>query len=305
MNKHIVRRRSQFTLLIASLIGCAIAGCGGGSAPQKLPTFKTLYTFGTRIFTPMVVLPDGTVYAQEEVPTSPNVYQNVLNRYTDFGRGSATVVMSLDDGLGPESHIEVSPLNGNIYIPDRGPNAKTNTSTNVFNAAGQKLFSFDIPQSLQVTGGSGFLPPPMAIDSKGFAYMLAGTKFLKYDPNGNFVKAIPFPPAPTVAQYYSLAIDSKDILYIGALPNVTEYTTEGVLVRTFAADGGQITSISVDGVGNVYVADSDNGGLDVVSRFSPDGVLTAQEQGPNTCTVDASGNIYEWGGAIQVQHVVP
>ncbi len=137
----------------------------------------------------------------------------------------------------------------------------------------------------------------------------------------------PFTPAPaasaSIGRPQRVAIDSGGNVYFSSLNCVFKVDTKGVLTLIagnsrpgFAGDGGLATKaqlnapqgIAVDGAGNVYIADTENNRVRVVSPIGVistvagngmvghggDGGLATQAQLnlPQGLTLDGSGNLY-------------
>lgn len=256
-----------------------------------------------------------------------NVQPNV---YLPSGVESSTIGLSLPTALTFDSA-------GNIYIADTGDHLvrEVNLAGIVSTVAGNGS------QGFTGDGGSAInaqldSPSGVAVDASGNIYIadtnnnrirevsggiittIAGTGAKGYSGDGG--------PAvsATLAQPTAIAVDSAGNIYIADTNNqcirkitgTTITTVAGDGVQGYAGDGGLATAanlnspsgVAVDAAGNLYIADTDNERVRMVTAstgmittiagtgvagFNADGAATAAElASPRGVTVDPSGTVY-------------
>ncbi len=229
---------------------------------------------------------------------------------------------------------------GNIYIADRD-NArirKVDTSGNISTVVGNgtKTFSGD---GGPATSASLNFPRGVFVDGSGNIYIAdtSNQRIRKVDTSADTITTVAGNGTPgfsgddgpatsaSLNNPFSVFVDGSGNIYIGDQGNhrIRKVDTSGIISTVagndtagFSGDGGPATSaslnnpfgVSVDGSGNIYIADLSNhvirkvdtsGNIntvagDGIAGFSGDGsaATSASLNGPRDVFVDVSGNIY-------------
>lgn len=227
---------------------------------------------------------------------------------------------------------------GNLFIADTGHNRIRmvdlgGTMTTVAGTGG----SGDPGDAGPATSATFRQPVDVAVDSSGALYIVdeLGQRIRRVDPGGTITtvagNGIPGdggddgPATEASLQYpFGAAVDSSGNLYIAdTLNNRVRRVTAGIIVtvagngtKGFSGDGGPATEaslgwpedVTVDGAGNLYIADTDNRRI---RKVDPSGVITtlagdgtsdfygdggpatnAAMASPKGVAIDAAGNLY-------------
>jgi DNA-binding beta-propeller fold protein YncE len=148
------------------------------------------------------------------------------------------------------------------------------------------------------------LPVDVAVDDAGNTYVSDSKGVQAFGPDGAFLRAV---GAPDLKSAEGLAVtpDGGKLYVTGNGPEVQVYGPDGTLSGTLGEGGltaGTLqkpVDVTLDGAGNVYVADVANAH---VEKYGPDGrhLLTIGEKGqqkgqftaPRSVAVDSAGRIY-------------
>jgi DNA-binding beta-propeller fold protein YncE len=197
------------------------------------------------------------------------------------------------------SGVAVSPSGDRIYVSQ----SEGSRVGIVFDAGGTKVGTMAPPEST----GTDHVPVYLAIDPlTSEVYVsdrLAGAIYI-YDRDGAYQRTFTLAEPRPGWQPLGLAFDAKGTLYVtdlsGPFQKVIVIDRAAVVVRTLG-ESSKLSfpnGVAVDGAGNVYVSDSNNGRL---LMFGTDGQVRAQVgrgsgQGnlglPRGTAVDGSGRIF-------------
>ena len=220
---------------------------------------------------------------------------------------------------------------GNVYISDSANNCIRKVSVNgiITSIAGMGLFcNGNNGTATQTTLNN---PRGLAIDAAGNLFIAEGSGVRKLTPNG----IISTVNSAALGIPGSVAVDANGNLYAAdflrqqifkLMPDGTSLAVAGTGVIGYSGDNGPATSaaffnpfgISVDAIGNLYIADSGNyrvrmlstsgiistvAGNGKVALSGDNGPATsAQLLNPNGVTLDAGGNLYiadTWNNVIR------
>jgi DNA-binding beta-propeller fold protein YncE len=209
--------------------------------------------------------------------------------------GYATSVYGVNNPVG----VAVSPDGGRIYVAE----TEGDRVVRVFDAAGNLVATAAPPEST----GTEHVPVFVAIDPLTSEVYVTdrptGAVYI-YDRDGAYQRTLTLAEPIPGWQPVGIAFDPQGQLYVtdvsGAYPRVLVIDRTANVVRSMGETSELAfpNSLAVDGAGNVYVADSNNGRLMV---FGPDGAVVAQVgrgtgQGnlglPRGIAVDGQGRVY-------------
>jgi tripartite motif-containing protein 71 len=172
------------------------------------------------------------------------------------------------------SGVAVSPSGDRIYVTQ----SEGRRVAVVFDAAGTKVGTMAPPDAT----GTDHAPVYVAVDPlTGEVYVsdrMTGAIYI-YDRDGTYQRTFSLAKPRQGWQPLGLAFDAKGNLYVtdlsGPFQKVLVIDRTATVVRTLGENNGLSfpNGVSVDGVGNVYVSDSNNGRLLV---FGADGQIRAQ-----------------------------
>jgi uncharacterized protein (TIGR03437 family) len=230
----------------------------------------------------LAVAPNGNVYfadthnarVRELIPAGP-ITAPTGNVYTIAGNGT---VGYTGDG-GPATSAELSQpagvavdSSGNVYIADYGNYSvrKVDSKGNISTFAGTGVWGYS-GDGGPANKAALAAPSALAFDSAGNLYIsdLGNTNIRKITPDGNIQTVVSNISAP------SIAVDAAGTIYYPdyvtstvqkILANGTRFAIAGTGEPGFSGDNGPGTSaqlnqpygVAVDSSGNVYVADSGN-----------------------------------------------
>jgi DNA-binding beta-propeller fold protein YncE len=196
------------------------------------------------------------------------------------------------------SGVAVSPSGDRIYVTQ----AAGDRASIVLDAGGNKLGTMAPPET-----GTDHTPVYLAVDPlTSEVYVsdrLAGTVYI-YDRDGAYQRELTLAVPRPGWQPLGLAFDAKGILYVtdlsGPYQKVLAIDRTAQVIRTLGENDklNFPNGVAVDGTGNVYVSDSNNGRL---LMFGPDGAVHAQVgrgsgQGnlglPRGLAVDGSNRVF-------------
>ena len=195
--------------------------------------------------------------------------------------------------------VAVSPSGDRIYVSQ----SEGNRVSLVFDASGNQLGTMAPPEST----GTDHAPVYLAVDPlTSEVYVsdrLAGAIYV-YDRDGAFQRTFTLAEPRDGWQPLGLAFDAKGSLYVtdlsGPFQKILVIDRTATVVRTLG-ESSKLSfpnGVAVDGAGNVYVSDSNNGRL---LMFGTDGQIRAQigrgsGQGnlglPRGLAVDGSGRVF-------------
>ena len=227
---------------------------------------------------------------------------------------------------------------GVVYISDTGDNrVRTVThdgNINSFAGNGTAGIGGDGGPAIQAS-----LNPPqgLATDTNGNLYVADGTRIRQVNPAGSINTVVgggsstqegAAALAASLVQAGGLAVDGQDNIYIGQFARVSEVLASTQTISTVAGNGtvgylgdaGPATSaqiaaaagVAVDSIGNLYIADENNGRIrkvdatGAITTFAGGGTSAADGVAatsaalnlPAGVAVDSAGNVYiaEYGG---------
>jgi uncharacterized protein (TIGR03437 family) len=196
---------------------------------------------------------------------------------------------------------------GNLYLSD--------TSNNVVRRVGTdgKISTLAGP-SAQMNSPHG-----LAVDAASNVYVAdtGNARVLKITPSGGVTTAAAADTAQLVSPT-GVAVDKAGNLYIADMGNNrvrkvsaagTVTTVAGTGVQGFAGDGQPATSaqlngprgVAVDSAGNVYIADTGNNAVRMVSTDGRISTIASQIVNPRGIAVDSTGGVYVTDGAIRIR----
>ncbi|HET9680497.1 MAG TPA: NHL repeat-containing protein [Candidatus Limnocylindrales bacterium] len=206
---------------------------------------------------------------------------------------------SLYGATGPMG-VASSPDGTRVYVAQTGGDK----TVVIFDGSGNRI---GIAQPPAATTGDEHVPVWMALDpltSDLYVSDRPTGAVYQYDRDGSYMRTVQLAVPIPGWQPMGLAFDAAGNLYVadlaGATPRVEEFDRSMNLVRTFGASDNLsfANGVAVDGKGNVYVADSDNGRVLV---YRPDGTsLTQVGRGvaegklgmPRGLAIDGRGRLY-------------
>jgi DNA-binding beta-propeller fold protein YncE len=202
-------------------------------------------------------------------------------------------------GAARPTGVAVSSAGDRIYVTE----TEGDQVARVFDAGGNQLATLEPPAST----GTEHVPVYVAIDPLTEEVYVSdrpvGTIYV-YNRDGVFQREFRPPAELDGWQPLGIAFDASGWLYVtdlaGEQQQVAVIDRSGALARTFGAEAGLNfpNGIALDGAGNAYVTDSNNGRLLV---FDTAGVLVAQVgRGvgvgnlglPRGVTIDSRGRVY-------------
>jgi sugar lactone lactonase YvrE len=226
----------------------------------------------------------------------------------------ATTRFSLPEGVAADS-------SGNVYVADLGNNRirKITSAGVVSTFAGNGTAGFN--DSVVAATAEFNRPMGLTVDPKGNVFVAdtGNNRIRKITPAG-VVSTFAGGTGATFVLPYGVALDLSGNFYVAdTYANRVRKITPGGVVTTLAGSGkigtadgagaaAQFSSpdgVTVDGVGNVYVADTNN---NRIRKITPAGLVTtvagsicgnqdgapsvARFCGPQSVAIDASGNLY-------------
>jgi|GEM_PF-1516340 len=261
----------------------------------------TLGTPSPNILNPMALAagPSGTIYVVNFNLTIAKVTSSGAVIYA----GQPGVVGSTN-GTGAQatftnpSGIAVD-SSGNAYVSDNNTIREIASNGVVSTVAGQA----GVPGDSDGTGSSAAFnsPTALAVDGAGNVYVAdSGNGLIRMIAPGGVVTTLPV--APYSVQFINgIAVDSSGNLYVTTGSAIEEITQSGVVTLLAGQVGGygyadgvgaaaqfaNPTGITIDGSGNLYVADSNNS---AIRKITPSGVVStlAKTKTSNSATATAS-----------------
>jgi sugar lactone lactonase YvrE len=204
---------------------------------------------------------------------------------------------------------------GNAYVSDNDTIREITSGGVVTTLAGQA----GVPGDSDGTGSSAAFNSPTAITVDGAGNVFVadnGNGLIRMIAPGGVVTTLPIAPY-SVSYINGMAVDSSDNLFVTVGSAIEEITQSGVVTVVAGQVGGwgyadgvgtaaefeYPTAITIDGSGNLYVADSDNS---AIRKITPTGVVStlAKTETSNSATatgsfgyltgiaLDSAGNVY-------------
>ena len=331
--------------IINTIVGLDVQGFSGDGATASKALLNT----------PMGVAvdPSGNLYIAD---TLNNRIRKVVGFAGNISTLAGNGVLSYAGDGGPaKSALFNSPQGvavdtaGNFYISDTGNNVVRKVSSNgtISNFAGNGTAGFG-GDGNAATGAQLNAPQGIAVDSAGNVYIadtgnsrvrkvsggnistIAGSGTVGFGGDGASATAAAL-NSPT-----AVAVDSAGNVYIADFGNNVVRKVAGGTISTvagngrqgYSGDGGPGTQaqlngpqgVAVDNAGNVYIADTLNSRIRMVSGsnirtvagigivgYAGDGgpAVQAQLAGPTGLAVDAAGSIYVSNGSSNVRKIYP
>ncbi len=307
--------RGVFIVVLAALVGAAVAGCGGpeGTPPQFVAEWDS---GGARVG--KIDHPEGIgVGKQGELIVADTWNDRILRAASEGEVVGAFGEYGSDPGQLQCPRSVATDERGNIYVVDTW-----NHRVQMFSSTGQFVLEFGSqggPWGYDEADGKFSYPYDVAVDSSRHIYVsdFNNNRIQKFDPKGRFVKK--WGTAGRQDGQFShpagLAIDidkegkEEDTLYVADLGNgrVQSFNTEGEFTGKFVGRWGEFDrpyDVAVDANGDVYVAEF---GAHQVHKFTPSGhpIWSLGERGggqgelemPLSVAVDDEGAVYvsDWG----------
>jgi len=225
----------------------------------------------------VAVGPTGDVYVCDLTNNVVRVYDNDLNPIDQWAG------FSWPNGVA----VAAAPGSGIVYV------ANWNTGViQVYSPDGTYQTEFDIPGN----------PARLAVDASGFVYVseFTNNSVAKYPPNGG--GGMPVWRNNSIASPGGIAVDGGQV-YVGSQSTNAIYVLNadtGAIQDTWTGLGlGQPTAIAADGDGHLFVADSDNNRVQILTTAGAlelmftgaDGGGAAFAQ-PYGVAIDADGEIF-------------
>jgi streptogramin lyase len=227
----------------------------------------------------------GNVYVSDEVNSRVQVFDNNGTYLRQFGStGTANGQFRFPDALTLDS-------TGNVWVVDRGNNRVQEFTTN-----GEFIMKFGTPGSANGQFGS---PGGIDIDSFGHIWVSdsdAFGNFRIHEFSSNGVYMAKFAVAPAA----DFAVDPAGNVWVADYDRVQEFTSSGSLINEigeFGYGNGQfnrLSGVEVDLLGNIWVADGQNGRIQKLSGTGE--YITqfgyGQMAAPKDVAVDSFGNVW-------------
>ena len=187
--------------------------------------------------------------------------------------------------------IAVNPTNGDIYAADYDGGR-----VQKFDSQGKFITQWMLE-------GKNVYTSSMAVDRQGNVFIVATSKLLQYNADGNLVGQL---KAGTIDRFDSVALGADGSIYAMADEDVIHFKSNGQVLgritQAFSGNGGESeldANIAVDGVGNIYLLGSFNNAVfkfgpdgKFINRFGSDGDQPGQFTAPSAIAVNGKGQVY-------------
>jgi DNA-binding beta-propeller fold protein YncE len=231
----------------------------------------------------------GTALGSDLTFTTASLTPTFASNFGSSGTGNG----QLDQPTG----LAVSPVNGNLVVPDEG-----NNRVQVFNEKGEYLSQFG---SFGTGNGQFNQPRGAAVDSKGNIWVVdtGNNRVQKFNEKGEYL--LQFGGVGTANGKLStpknLALDAKGNIWVADSGNkrIQKFNEKGEYVLQFSAGTNPI-GVAADAGGNIWSANENETGAieehnekgEFIQSFATRGTGTGQVREPRRLAVDANG--YVW-----------